>query len=397
MTQSDILIVGGGPAGMMAGLLFARAGLKTVVLEKHGDFLRDFRGDTVHPSTLTLFHELGLLESLLARPHDRVTRIGARIGGEMLSLVDFAYLPVPAPFIALMPQWEFLDFVAGQARLYPHFTLHQSCEATSLIEDGRVAGVQTADGCAFPARLTIIADGRDSRFSTGFARETVGAPMDIFWFRVPKTVMPDNESTGLFDSGRILVLIDRGNYWQCAFAFAKGTADIIRMAGLPAFLDRVRSAGPEMAAVGASISSWDDVKLLTVTVDRLKRWHRPGLLVIGDAAHAMSPIGGIGINLAIQDAVAAANMLAAPMAAGHDPDPLLHRIEARRQLPTRVTQAIQAAIQSRVIAPLLDDEATLDRPPCAARLIDRFPVLRRLPARAIGLGVRPEHVRSPQA
>lgn len=397
MTDSDILIVGGGPAGMMAGLLFARAGLAVTVLEKHVDFLRDFRGDTVHPSTLTLFHELGLLDALLTRPHNRVDRIGARIGGEQVEVVDFTHLPAPAPFIALMPQWEFLDFVAEQAGFYPNFTLVRECEAVELIEQHRVIGAIARDGRRFGARLTIACDGRGSRFRGGFGQVAVGAPMDIFWFRLPKTMQPDNDSMGVFDRGRIFVLIDRGDYWQCAFVFAKGAADTIRAQGLDAFVDRVHAVGPETAAVAGAIRSWDDVKLLTVTVDRLLRWHRPGLLVIGDAAHAMSPIGGVGINLAIQDAVAAANALAGPMAEGRDPDPLLHRVADRRLWPTWATQAFQRAVQDQVIAPLLGQGTALDEPPLPMRLLDAHPLLRRLPARLIGLGLRPEHVRSPVA
>lgn len=395
MTDCDVLIIGGGPAGMIAGLLFARAGLETVVLEKHADFLRDFRGDTVHPSTLSLFDELGLLGPLLARPHQRVSRIGARIGGRTVQVADFSHLRVPAPFIAMMPQWDFLDFVAQAASRYRGFTLHRHCEATELIEEDRVAGARTSDRRTFRARITIACDGRDSRFRTGFERDVIGAPMDVFWFRLPKNPDADSESIGVFDAGRIFVLIDRGDYWQCGFVFAKGQADAIRAQGIAAFVRRVRDIGPETAGADAAIGSWDDVKLLTVTVDRLTRWHRPGLLMIGDAAHAMSPIGGVGINLAIQDAVATANALAAPLIAGVDPDPLLHAVERRRRWPTRVTQAAQRAVQDRVIAALLGAGQLPDKVPLPIALLDRFAVLRRLPARLIGLGVRPEHVRSP--
>ncbi|HVZ42610.1 MAG TPA: FAD-dependent monooxygenase [Ramlibacter sp.] len=283
----DVAVVGGGPAGMMAGLLFARAGLKVAVLEKHRDFLRDFRGDTVHPSTLEVFHELGLLRQLLERPHNKVEQLGGRIGGQYERIADFRRLPVAAPYIALMPQWDFLDFVAGAARRYAGFELRQSCAGESLLEEGgRVAGVRTSEGDAVRARLVIACDGRDSRFRGGLPQRVIGAPMDVFWFRLPKRARPENDSMGVFDRGRIFVLIDRGDYWQCAFVFAKGGAERLRAEGLEAFKERVREVGPETAGVDDAIRGWDDVKLLTVTVDRLEQWWRPGLLVIGDAAHA---------------------------------------------------------------------------------------------------------------
>ena len=398
MNDTDLCIIGGGPAGMVAALLFARAGVKTVVLEKHKDFLRDFRGDTVHPSTLQVFHELGLLDELLKRPHQRVDEIGGRIGGRDVKIVDFRHLPVAAPYIALMPQWDFLDFVADVARRYPTFTLHQRCEASALVEeDGRVKGVRTADGRAFRSNLVIAADGRDSRFRSGFASTVIGAPMDVFWFRIPKDAAPTNDSMGVFDTGRIFVLIDRGDYWQCAFVFPKGGADKVRGEGLDAFIARVRAVGPETRHVGESVTSWDDVKLLTVTVDRLETWDRPGLLVIGDAAHAMSPIGGVGINLAIQDAVAAANLLAGPMAGGDAVDPLLHKVHDRRIAAVKLTQGMQKLVQDNVIAPTLAGGEPMHGPPLLARMLNRIELLRRIPARIVGLGFRPEHVRSPEA
>ena len=398
MTEADICIIGGGPAGMVAGLLFARAGLRTVVLEKHKDFLRDFRGDTVHPSTLRIFDELGLLDELLERPHQKVRHLRGRIAGQTLEIVDFSHLPVRAPYIALMPQWDFLDFVADAARRYPTFTLRQSCAGEALIEEGgSVRGVRTGEGDEIRARLTIAADGRDSVHRDGLPSTTVGAPMDVFWFRLPKAGDPENDSMGVFETGLLFVMIDRFDYYQCAFVFPKGRADEIRAQGLDAFRDRVRAIGPETARVDESVTSWDDVKLLTVTVDRLEQWHRPGLLVIGDAAHAMSPIAGVGINLAVQDAVATANLLAAPMAAGEDPDPLLHKVHDRRMRAVKLTQGMQKLIQDAIVAPLLASTEPMEEPPLAAKLLNRFALLRRIPARVLGLGFQPEHVRSPEA
>jgi 2-polyprenyl-6-methoxyphenol hydroxylase-like FAD-dependent oxidoreductase len=393
----DIAIAGGGPAGMVAGLLFARAGLRTIVVEKHADFLRDFRGDTVHPSTLRIFAELGLLERLLRVPHTRLDRLVGRVFGRTMTLVELGKLPVSAPFIAMMPQWDFLDFVAEEARRYPTFTLRQSCRAEAVIEEGgRVAGLRLQDGCAVRARLTIACDGRDSRLRAALDARTiiVGAPMDVFWFRLPKSGDAPADRLGTFEPGRLLVTIDRGDYLQCAYVFPKGQADALRAEGIARFRERVRGDDHDLA-VGA-LHSFDEVKLLTVTVDRLDRWSRPGLLVIGDAAHAMSPIGGVGINLAIQDAVAAANILAASMAAGQDPDPLLERVAARRMFPTRVTQRFQQLAQDRIITPLLAGKSQRTTPPLAVRALDRLPLLRRIPGRLLGLGVRPEHVRSPQ-
>ncbi|MCM8731452.1 FAD-dependent oxidoreductase [Hephaestia sp. GCM10023244] len=396
----QICIVGGGPAGMIAGLLFARAGIETIVLEKHDDFLRDFRGDTIHPSTLELFHDLGLLDDLLARDHVTLPLIHARIAGETIPVADFSHLRVAAPFIALMPQWDFLDFVADVAARYPGFALRRHAEAVATIETrGRTTGVRLANGDEIHAPLVIAADGRTSvlRAQSGLPQRTIGAPMDVFWFRLPKSAAPDNQTMGVFEAGRLFVLIDRRDYWQCAFVFPKGRAEQIRAEGIHAFRQRVAAIGPETAAGAGAVASWDDVKLLTVSVDRLETWHKPGLLFIGDAAHAMSPIGGVGINLAIQDAVAAANILAGPIARGEDVAPLLAKVQARRMLPARLTQGMQEMIQNRVIAPLLDDGATVDRLPWFLRLLAALPLLRRLPARAIGLGFRPEHVRSPEA
>jgi len=398
MSRAKLVIVGGGPAGMMAGLLFARAGVATTVLEKHKDFLRDFRGDTVHPSTLALFDELGLGDELLAREHDKVPDVQARISGRRYGVADLRHLPVRHRFIAMMPQWEFLDFVGSAARRWPDFSLRMEAEAVGLTEDGeRISGVRLKSGEMIAADLVIAADGRGSvlREAASLPREDLGAPIDVFWFRLPKARGGENETMGLFAPGTVIAMIDRGDYWQCAFVFGKGGAETIRAQGIDAFKARVSKAVPEVAGAIDAISSWDDVKLLTVSLDRLTRWHRPGLLAIGDAAHAMSPVGGVGINLAVQDAVAAANILAAAMAAGKPVDGLLEHVQKRRMFPTRVIQGLQRAIHANILGPTLSARAEMTAP-WGLRLLDAVPLLQRIPARIVGLGVRREHIRSPE-
>ncbi|EQB32102.1 FAD-dependent oxidoreductase [Sphingobium ummariense] len=395
-----LVIVGGGPAGMMAGLLFARAGVPVTVLEKHRDFLRDFRGDTVHPSTLELFRELGLREALLQRPHDRVEKLSARVAGQRMEIADFRRLPVDSRFIALMPQWEFLDFVAGEAARYPTFTLRMEAEAIGLRRDtaGRVDGVRLADGSVAAADFVIAADGRRSvlREAAKLPLEDLGAPIDVFWFRLPKADPGgDNETMGVFETGRVFVQIDRGDYWQCAYVFAKGEADAVRTRGLPAFRAEIGTLVPALSKAAEALTDWEQAKLLSVSLDRLTRWHMPGLLAIGDAAHAMSPAGGVGINLAVQDAVAAANILAAAMAAGKDPDGLAPLVQKRRMLPVRIVQRMQKMIHDNIIGALLDPDTRLTAPPLPVRLLDRHAMLRGIPARLVGLGVRREHIRSP--
>ena len=396
----DLIIVGGGPAGMMAGLLFARAGCRVTVLEKHGDFLRDFRGDTVHPSTLELLRELGLLDEFLKRPHDEVRTLTARVANRQITIADLSHLPVQSRFVAMMPQWEFLDFLADEARRYPTFNLRMEAEAVDLLYVGpRVTGVRLKDGEEMRARLTIAADGRGSilRDKAGLPKTDLGAPIDVLWFRLPKEPSPVNETGGTFGAGTLVVQIDRGDYWQCAYVVPKGAADDIRAKGIAVFRTDVAQAAPELARVVATLEDWEQVKLLSVSLDRLDTWWRPGLLAIGDAAHAMSPVGGVGINLAVQDAVAAANILAGPLASGANVDALLRKVQERRLFPTRVIQAGQKAVHNRVLTPLALRRAVLDKVPLALRLFERFPILRRIPARLVGLGVRREHIRSPDA
>ncbi len=397
----DVIIIGGGPAGIMAGLLFARAGVSVLVLEKHGDFLRDFRGDTVHPSTMEILDQLGMLGRFLERPHSRIEQAEVTMAGQNLILGDLRYLNTPAPFIAMMPQWDFLDFLKDEAAAFPGFALRMSADVESLIQDeGRITGVRVKDGEAIHAgKLVLAADGRKSivRRDALLPVTELGAPMDIFWFAIPKADDGQTRLRGVFEAGRIMVMIDRATYWQCAFVFAKGTADVVKGRGLPAFLSEIEKAAPDVAPLAPHITSFDQISLLNVSLDRLDCWHRPGLLAIGDAAHAMSPIGGVGINLAIQDAVAAANGLAAVLANDGSVDDLLGRVEKRRLLPTRIVQRAQKLAQDGLIGALLKPGATLARPPLPMRLLNRFPLLRRIPGRMIGLGIRRERVTSPDA
>jgi 2-polyprenyl-6-methoxyphenol hydroxylase-like FAD-dependent oxidoreductase len=340
----------------MLGFLLARAGIDVVVLEKHGDFLRDFRGDTVHPSTLELMGELGLLDEFLRLPHQRAATIGAFFGNREYAFADFTGLPTRCKFVALMPQWDFLNFLAEHGKKFPSFHLHMRAEAVDLIaERGRIAGVraQTVDGpLEVRADLTVGCDGRHStvRARAGLTEEDLGAPMDVLWFRMRRKASDPVESMGRFTAGGIAVLIGRGDYWQCAFVIRKGGMEETRRAGLPTFRESVASRVPMFADRLDELTDWDQIKLLTVAVNRLDRWHRPGLLCIGDAAHAMSPIGGVGINLAVQDAVAAANILWSPLAAGTLQEADLDRVPKRRMFPTRVTQRMQVIDQNNVSA-----------------------------------------------
>jgi 2-polyprenyl-6-methoxyphenol hydroxylase-like FAD-dependent oxidoreductase len=393
-------IAGGGPAGMMLGLLLARAGVSVLVLEKHADFLRDFRGDTLHPSTLEIMHELGLLERFLRLPHQKVTRINARFGDLEFTVADFSHLPTHCPYVAFMPQWDFLNFLVEVSSRYPGFHVRTSTEVTDLIESrGSVVGLR-ADTITGPldvrAALVVGADGRHSivRQKARLSVEAFGAPMDVLWFRLSRKPRDPVDPMGRFDTGRIFIMLNRGDYWQCGFVIAKGSLGEIRARGLPLFRDSVAKLAPFAAGRVHELQDWEPIKLLTVQVDRLRQWYKPGLLCIGDAAHAMSPVGGVGINLAIQDAVATANLLAQPLRDGRATEANLAMVQARRLWPTQLTQWAQLIVQNRVISRVLDSKGPL-APPWAVRLLARFPFLRRIPARMIGLGVRPEHVRTP--
>ena len=397
--QTRCCIAGGGPAGMMLGLLLGRAGVDVVVLEKHADFLRDFRGDTIHPSTLELMHELGILADFLRRPHQEVRRLGAQIGNEFVIMADFSHLPTQCQFIALMPQWHFLDFLAERARRYPNFQLMMQAEVRDLLQaGGRIVGVRahTPDGPVdVRADLVVGADGRHSivREKAGLQAVELGAPMDVLWFRVSRRSDDGEQTLGRIIGGKMMVMLNRDDYWQCAYLIRKGDLDRIKQTGIESFRSDVVSVAPFLRDRVNELKSWDEIKLLTVRIDRLRQWYRAGLICIGDAAHAMSPIGGVGINLAIQDAVAAANILAGPLAHGTVSIAGLQRIQRRRELPVRITQSVQVFIQNRLIRRVLGTNEQIPLP-WPMKLLKRWPVLRRIPARLVGIGFRPEHVKN---
>jgi 2-polyprenyl-6-methoxyphenol hydroxylase-like FAD-dependent oxidoreductase len=383
---------------MMLGFLLARAGVSVIVIEKHADFLRDFRGDTVHPSTLEMMYELGLLDEFLKLPHSVVKQISLQIGKDRVIVGHFEHLPVHCKFIALMPQWDFLNFIADRGRRYQTFDLLMQTEAIDLIEEnGRVAGVRakSPEGeLEIRAELIVGCDSRHSTIRTkaGLKSDDYGAPMDVMWFRLSHRPGDSEETVGHIESGRMMVMLNRNDYWQCAYVIPKGTAEEVRSAGLDKFRQAIADMSPFVRDRLGEIESWDQVKLLTVAVDRLRRWFRPGLLCIGDAAHAMSPIGGVGINLAVQDAVAAANILAQPLRHGTMTIETLESVQRRREFPTRFTQRLQLVLQNNIIGPAL--EGRRPEAPFFMKML-QWPLLRRIPGRLLALGIRPEHIRTP--
>ena len=403
MTGAPILtnccIAGGGPAGIMLGFLLARAGVGVVVLEKHKDFFRDFRGDTIHPSTLQVMHELGLLDQFLKVPHEEIRQLRALIGDTEIQIADFTHLPTVCKFIALMPQWDFLNFLAEQGKRYPGFDLRMETEATDLIVEGdRVIGLRAESQGApieFRADLVVGADGRHSivRERAGFEVESLGAPMDVLWMRMSRKPGDPEQTGGTINYGQMMVTLNRNYYWQCAYLIRKGGYDELRARGLDAFRADIVKLTPFLVDRVHELTGWDDIKLLTVAVDRLRKWWRPGLLCIGDAAHAMSPIGGVGVNLAVQDAIAAANILAVPLREGKLTTNHLEKIQRRRTFPMKVIQKMQTTVQERLIDKILDSKKPITAP-WGMRLFNTFPFLQRIPARIVGIGVRPEHVRT---
>ena len=395
--QCTCCVVGGGPAGVMLGFLLARAGVEVMVLEKHKDFFRDFRGDTIHPSTLELMNELGLLGEFLAQPHQELQEITAHFGDEIMHIGDFSHLPTKCKFIAFMPQWDFLNFLCRHAREYPKFRLRMETEVTDLLfDEERIVGVKaiTPNGpLNVRADLVVGADGRSStvRARGGLEVIDLGAPIDVLWFRVSKKPDDPEQAFGFVAAQQFMVLINRGEYWQCAYVIRKGSFDEKRARGLEAFRQDIAGCTPFLSQRVGEIKSWDDVKLLAVKVDHLRKWHREGLLCIGDSAHAMSPVGGVGINLAIQDAVATANLLAEKLRAGQIHELDLRRVQVRRERPARLTQKVQVFLHRHLLERIFDSPEMIS-PPILMRLFEEFPRLRSLPARMVGIGFRPEHI-----
>jgi 2-polyprenyl-6-methoxyphenol hydroxylase-like FAD-dependent oxidoreductase len=394
--RTRCLVVGGGPAGLMTGYLLARAEVDVVVLEKHADFNRDFRGDTIHPSTLELLHELGLLEEFLRLPHQELREIRGVFNGHAVPIADFSRLPTHCKFIAFMPQWDFLNFLSSRAKRFPTFALHMQNEVIDLVfENDHIAGVRvtTPEGeREIWADLIIGADGRHSITHTkaNLQIQEFGVPIDVLWMRLSKRETDPPQTLGFFRHGKLLVLLDRGDYFQVGFVIPKGELDAIKQRGLPTLHRDIVQLGPFLQDRITELDDWAKIKLLTVQINRLREWYRKGLLCIGDSAHAMSPAGGVGINLALQDAVATANLLAAKLRAGPVSLADLAQVQARREWPTRVIQAMQTFIHRRVVTGR--ESKNGDSLPILLRFFQWFPALRSLPAHFIGLGPRPEHI-----
>jgi 2-polyprenyl-6-methoxyphenol hydroxylase-like FAD-dependent oxidoreductase len=394
-------ISGGGPAGMMLGFLLARAGIDTTVLEKWPDFFRDFRGDTIHPSVMEILFELGLLEDFLKLPHSEVSRAEGEIGTEKLFLADFSHLKLHCPFIAFIPQWNFLNFIADKAKKYPTFHLLMETEAVDIIKDGNtVVGVKAKNkegDFEIHSKLVVAADGRNSsvRDKSGFIPIASGAPMDVLWFRISRKESDSGSVLGKIDMGMMLIMINRGEYWQCGFLIRKGEFENIKQAGIDLFRKDITELAPAFTDRVQELLDWEQVKLLTVTVNHLEKWYAPGLLFIGDAAHAMSPIGGVGINLAIQDAVAAANILVPAFSKGSVSKRDLAKIQKRRGLPVKIIQRAQVLIQNNVIDRILGNRIRF-KLPLPMQLLKWFPEVRRIPGYLVGKGFRMEHVKTPE-
>ena len=406
--RTHCCIVGGGPAGMMLGYLLGRAGVETLVLEKHADFFRDFRGDTVHPSTLQVMDELGLIDGFLKLPHQQLQKLEGQFGEDFIRIGDLSRLHVKYPFIAMMPQWDFLYFLRENGKRFASLKVMMNANATDLVWSGaNVVGVaaDTPEGpVEIRAALTIGCDGRHStvRQAAGLEVEDIGAPMDVLWFRVGRNRDEGERLFARVQTGKMLVTFDRGDYWQCAYVIPKGQFEAVKMRGLEAFRSNVIGMAPVLRSGTADIASWNDVKLLTVAINRLKRWTRPGLLCIGDAAHAMSPVGGVGVNLAVQDAVAAANLLSPKLVAMQDKNDCpseqeLDAVRSRREFPVRMTQAMQVLVQKRLISMAINPDQRPLRVPLALRIVSAIPWLQGITARFVAVGVRPEHVHSPVA
>jgi 2-polyprenyl-6-methoxyphenol hydroxylase-like FAD-dependent oxidoreductase len=394
--RTTCCVVGGGPAGIMLGYLLARKGVRVMVLEKHADFFRDFRGDTVHPSTLEVMYELGLLEDFLKLPHQELTSAGALIGGYRVEAANFKHLSRHCKFVALMPQWDFLNFLSERARRFPGFDLRKQHEVVGLIQDaGKIAGVEAATPqgvVEIRADLLVGCDGRHSttREAAGLEVQEFGVPIDVLWFRIARRAGDPEQVLGNVNYGKALILINRGDYFQAGLIIRKGSFEDIKQDGLDAFQNLIRRIAPYLGDRVDELKNWDQIKLLTVQINRLRKWYRPGLLCIGDAAHAMSPAGGVGINLAIQDAVAAANLLAEPLREGQVTEALLARVQQRREFPTRVTQMLQVNAHKAFVR-VFQNSGPL-QVPWQLKVVAHVPGLQRVMGHVVGVGVRPEHV-----